>query len=307
MFTLHFEAIDGWTALEHAITASEGIDISETPLIKFVTWQVEEGDDTHAIHWQGYVELTSPCRMAKVFREIPFLAHAHLEARRGTAAQAIAYCQKNETRKAGPWTHGEPAVQGGRTDLTTGLQLLSLYIDEHENVSARELAVEFPELFIRYHGGIAALLAARAPPLVADVDFIPRPWQRDLLSSLSLPACDRKIHWITDVTGGKGKTRLMLHLVRNYGAMNMSGQLKDMIYAFCQSPCRIVCFDITRAAADMSDHLYTMGEALKSGLLFSTKYQSRQASFPSPHVVFFSNQTWDRHKMSLDRVIEVVL
>lgn len=307
MFTLHFEEIEGFTALEHAITASEGVDIANTPLIKFLTWQVEEGEDTHAVHWQGYVEVSSPCRMAKIFREIPFLAHAHLEARRGTAAQAIAYCQKNETRKAGPWTHGEPAVQGGRTDLTTGLQLLSLYIDENENCTARELAVEFPELFIRYHGGIAALLAARAPPPVADVDFIFRPWQRALMQELSAPPGDRDIHWITDTMGGKGKTRMMLHLVRNHGAMNLSGKLQDMIYAYCQSPCPIVCFDITRAAADMSAHLYTMGEQLKSGLLFSAKYQSRQKTFPNPHVVFFSNATWCRDSMSHDRMREVVL
>ena len=50
-----------------------------------------------------------------------------------------------------------------------------------------------------------------------------------------------------------------------------------------------------------------MGEALKSGFVFTTKYQSRQVTFKPPHVIYFSNASWDREKFSHDRVVEIDL
>lgn len=78
-------------------------------------------------------------------------ATAHWEARLGTAEQAILYCQKEETRIAGPWQWGERAQQGKRSDL---LQLAS---DLKEGASMETIAVEYPSAIIRYGRGVEKL------------------------------------------------------------------------------------------------------------------------------------------------------
>jgi len=75
----------------------------------------------------------------------------------------------------------------------------------------------------------------------------------------------------------------------------------DIKYMWSQEY-RIAVFDITRAAAEHSDHLCSMAEALKDGNFVSTKYQTCFKVFPRPHVVFFSNQLYDADKWSRDRV-----
>jgi len=171
----------------------------------------------------------------------------------------------------------------------------------------REIAEELPAVYIRYHGGIGALKAALEDNVVPEEGFEPRPWQQQLLESLTQPADDRTVIWVTDTQGGAGKSRLTRHLIRNHGALSLSGKVADMSYAYSMQRAPIVCFDITRAAAEYATCLYSMGEKLKDGVLFITKYQSRQIVFQPPHVVYFSNQTWDRTKFSLDRVKEIVI
>ncbi|KAF5825558.1 hypothetical protein DUNSADRAFT_8697, partial [Dunaliella salina] len=102
------------------------------------------------------------------------------------------------------------------------------------------------------------------------------------------------------LTGGAGKSRLAKHLVMNHNAVILSGKLQDMCYVYRKQP--IVVFDITRASADHTVHLYSMAEFLKNGLFLSTKYESRQVVFPPPHVIFFSNSHPDFDKWSRDRV-----
>ncbi len=63
-----------------------------------------------------------------------------------------------------------------------------------------------------------------------------------------------------------------------------------------------MCFDISRAAAEHSDHLYSMAEKLKNGFYLSTKYESVMKVFRPPHVLFFSNFHPDENKWSRDRV-----
>jgi hypothetical protein len=113
--------------------------------------------------------------------------------------------------------------------------------------------------------------------------------------------------WIRDSVGGKGKSRLTRHLCLEHKAIALSGRLADMMYAFSQcvhsneSP-PIVIFDVSRAQAEHSDHLYTMAEHLKNGQFFSTKYTSRMCFFAPPHVLFFANRLYDQDKWSADRV-----
>jgi hypothetical protein len=48
-------------------------------------------------------------------------------------------------------------------------------------------------------------------------------------------------------------------------------------------------------------------EELKNGYVFSPKYESKNKSFPTPHVVVLMNETPDRSKLSADRYSITIL
>lgn len=264
--------------------------------IKYCIWQVEQGEQGTE-HIQGYVEFRTKHRLSAVKK---WLYRAHWEVRRGTAQQAREYSSKEETRVRGPWSIGEQEVsrQGHRTDLSRAVEILT-------QQGMRAVAQQEPEAFVKFHRGLQALEGA-SRQLPSDAGFEPRPWQSRVLQLLSESPDDRHIIWVTDSRGNSGKSRLARHLLLMHGAQLLLGRSQDMAYMFREET-RIVVFDVTRQQQEFVDHLYSMAEMLKNGVLVSTKYESRAKIFDPPHVVFFSNQTWDTTKWSRDRVVELDL
>ena len=74
--------------------------------VKYCVYQLEVGAEGTE-HFQGYMELSGKHSFKKLHL-IPGLERAHFETRRGTAAQAITYCTKLDTRVSGPYHVGEP-------------------------------------------------------------------------------------------------------------------------------------------------------------------------------------------------------
>lgn len=300
VFTLHFES------LEHA----QALLLRELPEhVGYMAYQIEEGSQTGAIHWQGYLELDKQMRLLackSLFIAIDdHFKKMKLDIRKGTAQQAIDYATKEDTRVDGPFELGTRARQGKKR--TSPLDEATDYVVANPNVSMRELDTMFPRATVRYHRQLMELKQRLQQELKDDSDFSPYPWQSRVLSSLSQEADDRHIIWVTDVLGGKGKTRLTNHLVHMHGAVVLSGKLADMTYAYKNKMASIAVFDVTRSAAEHSDHLYTMAEQLKNGVLCNSKYESCMFTFKPPHVIFFANFSWDRSKWSHDRVIEIDL
>lgn len=161
--------------------------------------------------------------------------------------------------------------------------------------------MEHPTAFVKYHKGFDALLEKLEEPDFDDKQFQPRPWQHRLLSLLAVPPDDRTIIWVHEPTGNVGKSRLVRHLLIEHKAKFLSGKLADMCTNYKRE--KIVCFNITRAAAEFSDHCYTMAEWLKDGFFQKSKWHSCDYIFNPPHVVFFSNSLPDfTGKWSEDRV-----
>jgi len=72
--------------------------------VVWCVWQVERGVDAGTEHLQGYVIFA----YSKTLSEVKLVnCRAHWEPRHGTHKQAKDYCQKEETRVAGPYTIGE--------------------------------------------------------------------------------------------------------------------------------------------------------------------------------------------------------
>lgn len=268
--------------------------------VKYAIGQLEEGGTTGALHIQGYVELRDSMRGAGVQKKVPFLADAWLQARMGTRDEARAYASKPDTRVYGPAEFGNWDIgQGFRSDIDSLAEMV------RSGASNREIATELPGTYLRYARGVEDLRNALEPEAEAEVGFEPRPWQQDILDRLAEDPDDRHIIWVRDSAGGAGKSRLAKHLVLNYGAIPLSGAIKDMAYLYNNQ--RIAIFDISRAQAEHSSHLYSMAENLKNGYVTSTKYVPKMKRFNPPHVIFFSNSLPEEGKWSQDRIILVDL
>lgn len=88
--------------------------------LQFITYQTEMGENG-TLHFQGYIEFTKKLTLNGVKKRLG--DKFHLEIRRGTQEQAIAYANKEETRIPGVSiiTRGTPTPdnQGKRNDLET--------------------------------------------------------------------------------------------------------------------------------------------------------------------------------------------
>jgi len=81
----------------------------------YMLYQLERAPATGTLHYQGLVVMPNKARLQGLKKKIP---GAHFEPMRGTLEQAIAYCEKPETKVDGPWSFGErPKGPGARSDL----------------------------------------------------------------------------------------------------------------------------------------------------------------------------------------------
>lgn len=286
--------------------ASAAVSIAALPPdVKFMTWQTERCPTTLRVHWQGYVEFSKAMRVAGAKKLHPLFASAHFEKRRGSQQQAIDYCRKEETRIDGPWTLGVPAQQG--KDTAVNKDVVAEYILENPDVTESELLRMFPGFMLMNGAKVKEFVFNAKKPKLGDSNFVPRPWQQYILDICATEPDDRTVYWITDTLGNKGKSRLCYNLVVEHNALCLSGQKQNMAYLFKHTLPRIVVFDIDRAAAEYSNHLYSMAETLKNGFICSTKYECEAFAFKPPHVFIFANKTWNRELFSHDRVKEIDL
>lgn len=124
-------------------------------------------------------------------------------------------------------------------------------------------------------------------------------WQKVVIDKLLNVTDDRKILWIYDPEGGKGKSELYSYLVEQ-GAFPMAmGKYADMAYTVPQKGCNIFMFNLARQQEVYVQ--YNFLEDLKDGSIHSTKYVPVYKRFKRPHVVVFANCLPDEQKMSKDR------
>lgn len=147
------------------------------------------------------------------------------------------------------------------------------------------------------HKGFKLRVPVRDPIINA------RPWQRDILLMISQVPDDRKIVWIVDEQGGKGKTSLSKHICIKYDAILVGGRTQDILYGVSSyiaehGNIQVVMINLAR---DQTSVNYSAIEQVKDGIFFSSKYESAMCLYNSPHVIIFSNRQPDRSKLSADR------
>lgn len=132
-----------------------------------------------------------------------------------------------------------------------------------------------------------------------------RPFQRSLIDLIQSEADDRTIYWVTDTTGGAGKTAFLKYCVFNKLAFLLqygnAADLNNLVYNNPNQRCYI--FDLTRSkpAVLSSVDVFAVMESCKNGMIQNTKYKTGFLLMDSPHVIVFSNSAPDISLLSADR------
>ncbi len=121
----------------------DGLLFFDSEKMEYLVYQEEQGESGN-YHLQGYCEFTEQLRLNAV-KDLLGGATVHIERRRGSQAQAIAYCKKEDSRVAHtePYEYGEPRLQGKRMDLegfkgaVMGGSRMRELLDDHWGVVAR--------------------------------------------------------------------------------------------------------------------------------------------------------------------------
>lgn len=121
---------------------------SKSQGIEYVAWQLEQGEQKTP-HLQGYVRFKAAKSLAAAKRALG--GEPHMERRRGTIKQAIAYATKRDGRISGPWEIGSrpksttrESKQGERSDIKRMVELIKA------GKTDKELLDLTPATFIRY-------------------------------------------------------------------------------------------------------------------------------------------------------------
>lgn len=133
----------------------------------------------------------------------------------------------------------------------------------------------------------------------------PYKWQQDILTYIQKEPNDREILWIWSEEGNIGKTKLSIHITRTTQSIVVStANAADIYYAIAQyvqlKDLETVILDIPRST-NMHSINYSAIEKIKDGCIFSTKYESQNVQFNSPHVIIFANQPPVIKALSEDR------
>lgn len=282
--------LNNWTQAEYDTLITHA---TSGTLVKYVVVGREVGQNGTP-HLQGFI-LFKPehrYRLAQV-RQIPGLQRAHLEPARGTNEQAATYCKKDGDY----FEWGRLPAPGPKKTLFETVR--DWYKEQPGVVTEKDILDTHPSI-LRYPGFIEVLQRqyGKRPSLV-NGDL--RNWQVELTATLDEEPDDRKIVFVVDPEGNKGKSWLTRYWFSNRNDIQMLsvGKRDDLAYAIDISK-RIFVFDVPRNGMEFFQ--YSVVEALKNQMIMSNKYKSQTKIIPHKcHVIIFCNEEPNRNAMTRDR------
>jgi hypothetical protein len=120
----------------------------------YLTYQQEKAPDTGKLHWQGYVEFRLKRRLTSIKKLPGYHARAHWEPRRASAAEASAYCHKDET--AVPGTRAEFGVLSAN-GVTRSYSSAVAAVRKRGYAGISDVVDKWPEEFVKHHRGLREL------------------------------------------------------------------------------------------------------------------------------------------------------
>lgn len=273
---------------------SDSAPLYDDQRMYYLCYQHEICPNTGRIHLQGYVQFRSPVRMNAV-KELLLDDAVHVEKSRGTPDEAREYCRKTDTAVTATFEEfGVLQHERQRNDLLSTKQYIE-GVDSWRQVVLSDEHVSTVAPHMKWAKEVFVL--SRPLPTLNLSSFYA--WQSDLLGDLLQAPDPRSILWFSDSRGGVGKSTMARYLVIHHGAIILSGQKRDIHYAYNGQ--RIAIFDMARAASDYIP--YEAIEDVKNGAFFCEKYESGMKIFAIPHVVVFANVDPAPGKFSPDRIV----
>ena len=194
---------------------------------------------------------------------------AHLEKRRGKPEEAADYCKKE-----GDWKQkGELTKSGQRNDVTImAKQML-------EGMSATQLLEHHEDNFIRNAKAVENIVSklkheisvTRRKNCLENVQL--RDWQRRVYAILSSNEVHpRRVYWIWDKTGNKGKSFLATYCTATLDCIIFeNGNSADLKYAYNGQ--RVVIFDFSRMQEEQIN--YQVMKSIKTDVFLALSMKVR--------------------------------
>lgn len=265
------------------------------PEVSYLVYGYETGANGTP-HLQGYIQFPRVKRFNEAQSLLP--EGAHIEAKRGTPLQASDYCKKDGLYQE----FGQLPSSG----TVPQFEAFSSWVRSHHGdtgrrPSEREIAIEYPSLYVRYRQNLLSLVGHLVPhaQLERGEQY---EWQRELEEIILSEPDDRTVLFYVDPAGGNGKTWFQRRFLTRFPDRTQilsSGKRDDIAHAIDETK-DVFFFNIPRGS--MENLQYSVLEQLKDRMVFSPKYCSKTKIFErQPHVVVFCNEHPDMEKMTPDR------
>lgn len=245
---------------------------------------------TNKIHYQGYAEFHNKITYSQCQNALGCDKTLHVEPRKGTRDEARAYCMKdNSYTEIGNWSQGG---RGARTDLS------KLRDEVLGGKTDMEFLMDDPNVINRYYKfiqnirNIKTLHTSEVFLKNFAKNFIPNDAQKKIIERLESQG--DKVTWVVDKIGGIGKTWLSKYMISQGGLRITNAKNSDIAYSY-NGQNKIV-IDFSRSLEGRIN--YDAIEALKNGMVFSSKYQSCSKCFEPPLVLVLANFEPDLRKLS---------
>lgn len=272
---------------------NQGIDHEK---IKYYIIAAEKGNETGKEHYQCYFETKQSHRIPG-FKKIIGCESAHCESRRGSREQAIDYCKKDGKFTEFGQIENE---QGKRSDLLDVAESIA------EGKPLRDVAIENPVQYMKFHRGIEKLHALQNSIVPEKIDIVLRPWQTDICKMLEADPVKRRIIWVWSEASETGKSTFQDKLLELYGIDKVlygDWSWTDLLYAYENH--RIVIFNLARADVIHETHLRVLEHISDGGVKLSKKFESKQ-KLVRAHIIVFANVPAPRNKLP-KRFVEICL
>lgn len=174
-----------------------------------------------------------------------------------------------------------------------------------KRIGTREQNIEYCAKEGNYETNFEDIIIKEEVGQIMNEELVLTDWMQELIDYIKGPRDYRKIYWIWDLEGGKGKTRFCKYLLKRFKdcvyftggrTMDITSQLLE-----CEYDPKLCLFDLPRSN---EGHIaYNALEQIKNGLINSSKYKGGFKMFDSPHVIVFANFKPELSELSSDRWI----
>lgn len=249
-----------------------------------------EVSDSGTPHLQGYIHFMKPTRLSGLRKLIG--PRGHYEHAKGDEDSNITYCSKDGAFEE---FGSRDREQGRRTDLDDFKAVV-----KQGTYSLKTLREEFSDICAKYPRFVSEYVRDNVPPPVLPMYGL-RDWQQTLYEKLRKDPCDRKVLFVIDYEGNKGKSwfaKYYNYLHPEDSMLMRPGKHADMCYML-PPILRVLFLDCARKQVEYMP--YTFMEELKDGYVGSSKYESCVKKYDKIHLVILMNQDPDPHTLSKDR------